>query len=148
MASNTSFFCYLYNISYEVIGQITSVSNRLSIRKIGDYYILDDAYNSNILGAQYALEVLKTYNGIKFIITPGFAEMDSIKDELAIEYAQHIDDSVDHAIFIRNSFTLMLSSYIKNSKISFVENFKEGFNLFLKIKENKSILLIENDLLE
>jgi UDP-N-acetylmuramoyl-tripeptide--D-alanyl-D-alanine ligase len=140
--------CHLYNINFDCIEEIESVDNRLSLRTFNDYYILDDAYNSNILGAQYALEVLESYNGKRFMITPGFAEMNLIKEELAIEYAGYIDDAVDHLILVRNNFTILLSKYISKAQISFVSSFKEGFALFLNVKENKSILLIENDLLE
>ena len=73
--------------------------------------------------------------------------MDSIKEELALEYARYIDESLDYAILVQNTFTTLLSTYIKNAKVSFVASFKDGFNLFLRIKEKDSILLIENDLL-
>ena len=140
--------CDLFDLDYSNVEIIDSVPNRLSLRIIDDYYILDDAYNSNILGAKYAIEVLKSFDGMKYIITPGFAEMDLISDELAIEYAKYIDETLDHAILVKNSFTSKLAMYIQNTEISYVDSFKEGFNLFLNIKWNKSILLIENDLLE
>lgn len=141
-------FCHLYNLDYCLIEHIKSVDNRLSLRTFTDYYILDDAYNSNILGASYALEVLKSHNGKKYIITPGFAEMDLIKEELAIEYAKNIEGSADHCILVKNSFTTLLAKYILGIEVSFVESFKEGFKLFINIKESNSVLLIENDLLE
>ena len=139
---------YLFKIDYSFIEKIKRVDNRLSLRIMDDYYILDDAYNSNILGARYALEVLETHEGKKFLITPGFVEMDLIKEELAKEYASMINDSVDNLILVRNNFTILLSKYVKDLKVNFVESFREGFDLFLRIKEVNSILLIENDLLE
>lgn len=138
----------LYNLPLKLIEEIAMVDNRLSLRKFGDYFILDDGYNSNILGATYALEVLKTFNGRRFIITPGFSEMDKIKNELALEYAKQIDECTDYAILVKNKFTILLSKNIKKCKLYFVNSFKEGFNLFLKLKVSESILLIENDLLE
>lgn len=140
-------FCYLYDISYESLDFIESVTNRLSVRKIGDYYILDDAYNSNILGAKYALEVLKTHNGMKVLITPGFVEMDKIMEELALMYAKEIVLNVDLCILIKNKFTNLMYEHLKEVKeVVFVKNFEDGFELFLKRKKDNSILLIENDL--
>ena len=140
--------CYLYNIDYKSVEELRMVDNRLSLRKMNDYYILDDAYNSNIVGASYALEVLKTHSGKKYMITPGFAEMDSISDTLAKEYAALIGECVDLLMLVKNDFTLLLKQYLKNNDVLFVESFKEGFSIFLKIKESNSIILIENDLLE
>ena len=139
--------CYLKDISFGVLSELTSVSNRLSLRKMEDYYILDDAYNSNILGAKYALEVLRTHNGKRFIITPGFVEMNKEEEYLLIEYGREISKSVDVCILVKNSFTFKLKNYLlDNVMVFYVDDFKDGFNLFLKNKVNNSILLIENDL--
>lgn len=140
--------CDLFNIEYRSIENLKKVDNRLSLRIMDNYYILDDAYNSNILGAGYALEVLKTHTGKKFMLTPGFAEMDLIKDELAKEYAFLIESSVDYLILVKNEFTILLSKYINSICVDFVDSFQSGFNLFMKLKEVNSILLIENDLVE
>lgn len=139
--------CDLYNISYENLVNIEMVENRLSVRVMEDYYILDDAYNSNIIGASYALEVVKEHIGKRFMITPGFFEMDKIEDELCDVYSKKINESLDCVILVENSFTKKLSKFL-DIEYKFVNSFKEGFLLFLKIKEDKSILLIENDLLE
>lgn len=137
----------IYNISYDCLKDILMVDNRLSLRKIGDYYILDDAYNSNIIGASYALEVVKSYSGKKFMITPGFFEMDIIKEELCVIYSEKINEAIDHLILIKNDFTEKLSKYI-TVEMEFADSFTSAFSLFLKMKVNESILLIENDLLE
>ena len=140
-------FADLYNISLDKLGDIKMVENRLSLRKMEGYYILDDAYNSNILGAIYALEVLSTHDGKKYLITPGFAEMNKVKEILSEEYSTNINKFCDVIILVKNNFTEILKERITREVI-FVDSFKEGFNLFLKIKEENSILLIENDLLE
>jgi hypothetical protein len=110
-------------------------------------YILDDAYNSNIFGSIYAFEVLNTHLGKKYLITPGFVEMDMIKEELVNQYGKEISQTVDCVILVKNDFTILLEKSIKDKEVIFVESFKDGFNLFLRIKEKESILLIENDLL-
>lgn len=139
--------CYLNDIPLEFLSSVKSVSNRLSIRKIENYYILDDGYNSNLLGAKYALEVLRNHAGKKFIITPGFVEMNKEKEKLILEFSNQINLSVDICILVKNDFTKMLSSYLSdNIEVFFVRNFSEGFKVFLSKKTDNSILLIENDL--
>lgn len=137
----------MFKVDYRYIEKISSVENRLSLRIIDNYYILDDAYNSNLVGATYALEVLNSHNGKKYLITPGFVESDMIKEELAIRYAEVINLNCDMVYLVKNKFTLCLSEFIK-IEYKFVENFEKGFKLFLMDKDDNSILLIENDLYE
>ena len=139
--------CYLNNIPLDSISVAKSVSNRLSLRKFNDFYILDDGYNSNVLGAKYALEVLRSYHGKKFLITPGFAEMNKEKDTLLVLYSKEINKGLDCCILVKNDFTKKLADYISfDIKVIFVGSFIEGFNLFRSMKTDNSILLIENDL--
>lgn len=139
--------CDLNGIDFKHVQKIDAVTNRLSLRDMGNYYILDDAYNSNLMGATYALEVLNSHDGMKYLITPGFIEMDKIKEELAEEYALNINKCCDYVFLVKNNFTVLLSKFI-TVKYEFVKTFKKGFKSFLSMKEDNSILLIENDLYE
>lgn len=139
--------CDIYQIDLKYLGDLISVDNRLSLRKANDFYILDDAYNSNIVGAKYALEILGTHPKEKFIITPGFVEMDLIKDELVLLYALEINKNCDVCILEKNDFTLKLAQHI-NIKLVFVNDFKEAFKEFMQRKSEECILLIENDLMD
>ena len=141
------FFADLYNIPLKNLESIERVDNRLSLRTFADYYILDDAYNSNMLGAIYALEVLASFEGKKYLITPGFAEMDKVKEELLEQYANAINSSCDTVIFVQNDFTQLLAERVQ-CEVFLRSSFIESFHLFMNIKERNSILLIENDLLE
>ncbi len=57
------------------IGQLDFVEHRLQLIKSNGVYILDDGYNSNVKGAEAALEVLKTFGGKKTVVTPGLVEL-------------------------------------------------------------------------
>jgi UDP-N-acetylmuramoyl-tripeptide--D-alanyl-D-alanine ligase len=114
---------------------------------MGNYFILDDGYNSNILGATYALEVLKTHSGKKYIITPGFVEMNKEKELLVSLFSKEINNSCDVCILVKNEFTNLLGKYLSESiEVFYVNSFDEGFELFIANKPYNSILLIENDL--
>lgn len=138
---------YLLDIPLRNITDVKSVVNRLSLRKMGNYFILDDGYNSNILGATYALEVLKTHSGKKYIITPGFVEMNKEKELLVSLFSKEINNSCDVCILVKNEFTNLLGKYLSESiEVFYVNSFDEGFELFIANKPYNSILLIENDL--
>lgn len=134
----------LFNLSDDYIRNIKPIEHRLSMKKFDSFILLDDSYNSNYLGAKYAIEVLNTYKGIKYIITPGFAELSKIEDRLVNEYKSLLS-CVDVVILIKNHFTIKLSKMITGN-VYLVSSFNEGYQLFLEIKKPNSILLIENDL--
>lgn len=66
----------------EAIGELEFVEHRLQLIKKNGVNILDDGYNSNILGAEAAIEVLKMFSGKKIAVTPGLVELGVLeKDE-------------------------------------------------------------------
>ena len=136
----------VYGIELGNIENIEGVKNRLTRRENDGYIILDDAYNSNILGVEYALEVLASHIGQKVIITPGLVELEKVKEIMCYKYAKLIDEVCDACILVSNGFTKQMSQDIKRCKVYIVKSFVEGFELYLNIKENNSVLLIENDL--
>ena len=99
-----------YNIDFNFISHINEVKHRLSIKKIDNYVILDDAYNANLNGALYALEVMKSYKGKKFIITPGFVEMRSINLYLCEKFSEGINQCADICILEKVAHILKIKS--------------------------------------
>ena len=55
--------------------KIKPIEHRLELKKIGNMYQIDDAYNSNPVGAKVALEVLGMMPGDKVVVTPGMVEL-------------------------------------------------------------------------
>lgn len=134
----------LFNLSDDYITNIKPIEHRLSIKKFDSFILLDDSYNSNYLGVKYAIEVLNTYKGTKYIITPGFAELSKIEDRLVNDYKALLT-CCDVVILVKNHFTVKLAKIVTGI-IYLVSSFSEGYQLFLEIKKPNSILLIENDL--
>ena len=62
--------------------------------------VIDDAYNSNPVGAKNALEVLKTFDGTRVVITPGFVELGAIEKQCNTELGKRIAENCDHAYLI------------------------------------------------
>lgn len=133
------------NIKLELLN-LYHEKNRLEIKGNNKHIILDDSYNSNILGFKEALRI-NNINGRRILITPGIVELGiynkAINKDLALFIAGYIDD----AIIVQNkNLYLELKKYQINAYS--VISFKEGYKLYKKIitKYEKSSLLIENDL--
>ena len=47
----------------------------------GGVHILDDSYNSNILGAHDAVEALRLFAGKKYVVTPGLVELGELEEK-------------------------------------------------------------------
>lgn len=86
------------------IARLQPVEHRLSMRRSGGITILDDAYNSNPMGAGMALEVLRNFNvaegNKRIVITPGFVEMGSRQYEANRQLGKDIAKSCDYAIIV------------------------------------------------
>ena len=62
------------------IAQAGYVPHRLQPIDSGGVTVLDDAYNANIEGAACALEVLRLFEGKKFVVTPGLVELGILEE--------------------------------------------------------------------
>lgn len=63
------------------VPSIQFIGHRLQLIKSNGINILDDGYNSNIVGAQAALDVLRSMSGKKIAVTPGLVELGILEEE-------------------------------------------------------------------
>jgi UDP-N-acetylmuramoyl-tripeptide--D-alanyl-D-alanine ligase len=57
-------------------GRIEPVEHRLELKSAGPYTIIDDAFNSNPVGARNAVDVLASFTGgRRVLVTPGMVEL-------------------------------------------------------------------------
>lgn len=128
------------------------VEHRLELKMQGSYYILDDAFNSNPVGANNALEVLKSFpEGKRFVMTPGMVELGEKDAEIHFDFGAHMAESVDYAILVGEEKTAkikegLLSKEFPENKVFVVKNVFDGFAKFREIMKEGDVLLIENDL--
>lgn len=64
----------------DVIPSLGFVEHRLQLIESNGVNILDDGYNSNVVGAKAALEVLRTLSGKKIVVTPGLVELGVLEE--------------------------------------------------------------------
>lgn len=62
--------------------------------------VIDDAYNSNPVGAKNALDVLAMFDGSKVVITPGFVELGGIEKRCNTELGAQIAEKCDYAFLV------------------------------------------------
>lgn len=84
----------------KAVKSVKPVEHRLEIKRIGSFYQIDDAYNSNPVGAKSALDVLDMMNGEKVVVTPGMVELGEKEDEYNEAFGEQIASVADRVILI------------------------------------------------
>ena len=134
------------------IEKLECVEHRLQlIRKPGGITILDDAFNSNIVGAEQAFHVLKDFPGKRIIITPGMVELGNREEELNREFGEKMACSCDFAILVGKKRSNAIQSGLENGgfakeKILIVNSLDEAAGKLREIVSPGDTVLFENDL--
>jgi len=131
---------------------LKQVAHRLELKKQADVTIIDDAFNSNPVGAAAALETLSMMEGCKILITPGMIELGDEQDERNKTLGKQAAAVCDYVILVGEKQTeavyagLAEAEYDMNN-VWVVNNVYAAFEKMRAIsaKEEK-IVLLENDL--
>jgi len=132
---------------------IPQVRHRLeAIHREDGVNIIDDAFNSNPIGAAIALEVLsKATSGKRILITPGMVELGEEEEKANQEFGRLAAESCDIAILVGDQRVKpiengLVGAGFAGDKIWIVSSFKAGMKrLDLELKSGDTVL-IENDL--
>ena len=138
------------------IKNLKQIEHRLELKRIDDKTILiDDAYNSNPIGAKNAIKLLSNFSGYKkIIITPGMVELGDKQYDENFELGVNIAKGCDSAIIVGKANKVSLSDGInsvcselkKEIEIKFFDDFNTAYNEVINKIHDKKIILIENDL--
>lgn len=134
------------------VSLIKPIEHRLELKKLHNYTIIDDAYNSNPVGASMALDVLNLMDGEKIVVTPGMIELGSEEYRQNYEFGSKISEVADYVILVGKKQTVPILNGLKskgysNDKIKIINDVKEAFNIIDNLKLNKeAYILLENDL--
>ncbi len=134
------------------VKKVAPIEHRLEIKRLGNFYQIDDAYNSNPVGAKSALEVLNMMQGTKVVVTPGMVELGSKEKELNKEFGRQIAKVADKVILVGKNRTLpikegILEGDFKESNLYVLNDVREAYKLINKFKGKKELYaLFENDL--
>ncbi len=83
------------------LGRMRPVPHRLELRREGGLTVLDDAFNSNPVGARSAVDVLSRFtDGQRIVITPGMVELGARQHEENRAWGQFMASRVDTVLLI------------------------------------------------
>jgi UDP-N-acetylmuramoyl-tripeptide--D-alanyl-D-alanine ligase len=82
--------------------RIEPVEHRLELKQAGNYSIIDDAFNSNPVGARNAIDVLASFDGgRRIVVTPGMVELGDSEIQENRSFGEHIGRSgIDQVILV------------------------------------------------
>ena len=131
---------------------VKPVEHRLELKRLGNFYQIDDAYNSNPVGAKNALDILDMMPGMKIVVTPGMIELGDKEDELNKEFGRQIADVADIVILIGEKKTKvikdgLLEKGFDKEKIIVFNDVRDAFPTINDYAvKNEVYALFENDL--
>lgn len=133
--------------------KIEPVEHRLELKQRGELTIIDDAFNSNPVGAKNAVEILASFNsGQRIIITPGMIELGEIEKEENFKFGKAIGRAnLDLVILVGEERTQPILEGIKSEdsaslNVRVVNTLFEANELVQKHARAGDIVLYENDL--
>jgi UDP-N-acetylmuramoyl-tripeptide--D-alanyl-D-alanine ligase len=97
------------------VARIEPVEHRLQLRPAGAITIIDDAFNSNPVGARNAVEILGQFTtGRRVIVTPGMVELGARQHEENYHLGQHIAaQHLDLAVLVGERQTVPLQEGLR-----------------------------------
>lgn len=135
------------------VKMVRPVEHRLELKKLGLFYQIDDAYNSNPVGAKNACEVLGMMDGVKIVVTPGMIELGEREAYYNKEFGKQIAAVSDYAVLIGKKRTKpihegLLSQGFDKDKIVVFNDVREAYTFINSLSDGKNQIfaLFENDL--
>lgn len=131
---------------------VRPVEHRLELKKLGDFYMIDDAYNSNPVGAKRAVEVLNMMPGLKVVVTPGMIELGEKEDEYNKTFGEQISEVADYVVLIGEKKTKpikegLLEKGFDKDKIIVFNDVRDAYPFIGDLaRKDEVYALFENDL--
>ena len=134
------------------IGKLQPVDHRLQlIANPGGMTVIDDAFNSNIVGAGQAFKVLSAMKGNRILVTPGMVELGDMEADMNREFGRCAAPCCDTAILIGRKRSTAISEGLREggfdeSRIHVVGSLDEAASLIRTLAKAGDTVLFENDL--
>ena len=136
----------------KAVAGVRPVEHRLELKRLGDFYMIDDAYNSNPVGCKRALEVLNMMPGTKVVVTPGMIELGDKEDEYNKTFGEQISGVADYVLLIGEKKTIpikegLLEKKFDKDKIIVFNDVRDAYPFISDLARSKEVYaLFENDL--
>ncbi len=148
--------CFRLGLSAEQIARgikkIHPVEHRLQlIPNPGGMTVIDDAFNSNIRGAEQAFKVLKEMSGNRILVTPGMVELGDMEAEMNRNLGRAAAGCCDTAILVGKKRSEAIASGLlengfRKEDIIVANSLEEAAELLRARVKPGDTVLFENDL--
>ena len=135
------------------VARCQPVEHRLQMLGTGDLgvTIIDDAFNSNPVGAKAALRVMAGFPGRRIIITPGMVELGGEEDAFNEAFGEQMAKSVDVAILVGKRHVQPIVNGLRKAgfpeeQIHVVASLEESTTVLHAMMRSGDVVLYENDL--
>lgn len=129
------------------------VTHRLELkRNANGSIIIDDAYNSNVKGAQMALEVLNSFKDMKkVLITPGIVDLGDKTEIYNKQFGKQAAKNSDYIILVGEKQAKPIMEGIKEEQyeeknVFVASNLSEAIKKMNEMIDGNTVVLFENDL--
>ena len=129
------------------------VTHRLQLKQNPNgSIIIDDAYNSNVKGANMALDILKTFkNRKRILITPGIVELGDKAQDINRNLGKKAAESADYVILVGAEQTVPILNGLQDKnypqeKTFIAKNIEEALLQMNRMLDKDTVVLLENDL--
>lgn len=143
-----------FNEISESIRKLEPPPHRLNIIDNGTIIVIDDAYNSNPVGARMAIDLLSKHNkGRRIIITPGFIDLGKKEFDENKKLGEYMKEKVDYVLLVGGKrtkpiFDGLIKENFSKENIFIFKNFFEANDFLKKFLKPNDAILFENDLPE
>ncbi|MDO4549354.1 MAG: UDP-N-acetylmuramoyl-tripeptide--D-alanyl-D-alanine ligase [Clostridia bacterium] len=134
------------------IARVKPIEHRLQLLDgASGITIIDDAFNSNPVGAKAALDVLSQFDARRVIVTPGMVEQGEKEEKLNRLFGNQIASSCDIAILVGHKHSRPIlegavEAGMPQDRITTVANLDEAQGVLAQITRQGDVILFENDL--
>lgn len=131
---------------------VRAVEHRLELKKINDFYMIDDAYNSNPVGAKNACKVLGLMPGKRVVVTPGMIELGDKEYEYNRIFGTQIAEVADYVLLIGENKTKpiydgLIEKGFDKEKIVVFNDVRDAYPFISSLSGKEDVYaLFENDL--
>lgn len=134
------------------VARLQPVPHRLNLRQEGAITVIDDAFNSNPVGARNAVDILSQFTtGKRVIVTPGMIELGERQEAENRALGTYMADRVDMAILVGKMQTAPILDGLRNAgfdeqKIRVVNSLFDAQSILKETLTAGDVVLYENDL--
>ena len=136
----------------QAVARLQPIEHRLQLRQEGPITIIDDAFNSNPIGARNAVEILGQFTqGQRIIVTPGMIELGPLQAKENYDWGVFMAPYIDLAILIGSEQTRPIAEGLKEAgfpeaQIKVFNTLHDAQTFLKEYLQPGDTVLYENDL--